>query len=105
MIKIRRLGAIFRVSSTYWVLVILNVSLLMLFPSHCVVVRGGSMVPGLLPGDCLWVKKITPTVLLQNSEWPSSARPLRRREVVVFRLSDSSGRLYIKRLVGLPGDH
>ena len=54
-----------------------------------VAVKGLSMAPTLLPGDHLLVRPV---------------RRLRRRDLVVVRDPDSSGRWVVKRVAALPGE-
>ncbi len=54
-------------------------------------IPSGSMVPALLPGDCIAVSKL-----------PHG--PFRRGEVLVFTSPTGSGEVLVKRLIGLPGD-
>ena len=68
-------------------------------------IPSGSMMPTLLQGDFIFVKKysyglrlpVTETKILETGE-PE------RGDVVVFRLPDDPSINYIKRVVGLPGD-
>jgi signal peptidase I len=68
-------------------------------------IPSGSMMPTLLQGDFIFVKKysyglrlpVTETKVIETGE-PE------RGDVVVFRLPDDPGVNYIKRVVGLPGD-
>nr|WP_281376871.1 signal peptidase I [Acidocella aromatica] len=54
-------------------------------------IPSGSMVPELLPGDCLIVSKFL-------------HGPFRRGEVLVFASPTGSGEVLVKRVIGLPGD-
>jgi signal peptidase I len=65
-----------------------------------------SMMPTLLDGDFIFVNKFTYGLRLPvlNTEIVSLGEP-RRGDVVVFRLPSDPATNYIKRLVGLPGDH
>jgi len=68
-------------------------------------IPSGSMMPTLLQGDFIFVKKysyglrlpVTETKILETGE-------PRRGDVVVFRLPSDPSINYIKRVVGLPGD-
>ena len=68
-------------------------------------IPSGSMMPTLLQGDFIFVKKysyglrlpVTETKVLETGE-PE------RGDVIVFRLPDDPSVNYIKRVVGLPGD-
>jgi signal peptidase I len=65
-----------------------------------------SMMPTLLDGDFIFVNKFTYGLRLPvvNTEVAGLGRP-ERGDVVVFRLPADPATNYIKRLVGLPGDH
>jgi signal peptidase I len=65
-----------------------------------------SMMPTLLDGDFIFVNKFTYGLRLPviNSEIVPLGEP-QRGDVVVFRLPSDPATNYIKRLVGLPGDH
>lgn len=65
-----------------------------------------SMMPTLLDGDFIFVNKYTYGLRLPvvNREIVAMGRP-QRGDVVVFRLPSDPSTDYIKRLVGLPGDH
>ena len=65
-----------------------------------------SMMPTLLDGDFIFVNKYTYGLRLPvvNTELLAVGSP-QRGDVVVFRLPSDPSTNYIKRLVGLPGDH
>jgi len=65
-----------------------------------------SMMPTLLDGDFIFVNKFTYGLRLPvvNREIVAIGKP-GRGDVVVFRLPSDPSVNYIKRLVGLPGDH
>jgi signal peptidase I len=65
-----------------------------------------SMMPTLLDGDFIFVNKFTYGLRLPvvNKEVVALGEP-QRGDVVVFRLPSDPSTNYIKRLVGLPGDH
>ncbi|MDH5176517.1 MAG: signal peptidase I [Gammaproteobacteria bacterium] len=65
-----------------------------------------SMMPTLLDGDFIFVNKFTYGLRLPvvNTEIVPMGEP-QRGDVVVFRLPSDPSTNYIKRLVGLPGDH
>jgi signal peptidase I len=65
-----------------------------------------SMMPTLLDGDFIFVNKFTYGLRLPvvNTRIVDLGRP-ERGDVVVFRLPADPSTNYIKRLVGLPGDH
>ena len=65
-----------------------------------------SMMPTLLDGDFIFVNKFTYGVRLPvvNTRIVAIGAP-ERGDVVVFRLPSDPATNYIKRLVGLPGDH
>lgn len=65
-----------------------------------------SMMPGLVDGDFIVVNKFAYGLRLPviNSKVLSTGHP-QRGDVIVFRLPRDPSVNYIKRLVGLPGDH
>jgi signal peptidase I len=65
-----------------------------------------SMMPTLLDGDFIFVNKFTYGLRLPvaNAEFVALGEP-QRGDVVVFRLPSDPSTNYIKRLVGLPGEH
>jgi signal peptidase I len=65
-----------------------------------------SMMPGLIDGDFIFVSKFAYGLRLPviNSKVLSTGHP-ERGDVIVFRLPRDPSVRYIKRLVGLPGDH
>ena len=65
-----------------------------------------SMMPGLIDGDFIFVSKFAYGLRLpvSNSKVLSTGRP-QRGDVIVFRLPRDPSVHYIKRLIGLPGDH
>jgi len=65
-----------------------------------------SMMPGLLNGDFIFVNKYAYGLRLPvlNAKIVDIGEP-KRGEVIVFRLPSDPAVNYIKRLVGLPGDH
>jgi signal peptidase I len=65
-----------------------------------------SMMPGLIDGDFILVNKFAYGLRLPviNSKVLSTGQP-QRGDVIVFRLPRDPSINYIKRLVGLPGDH
>ncbi|MBM0105123.1 signal peptidase I [Steroidobacter sp. S1-65] len=65
-----------------------------------------SMMPTLLDGDFIFVNKFSYGLRLPvlNSKIVSIGEP-QRGDVIVFRLPQDPATNYIKRLVGLPGDH
>ena len=68
-------------------------------------IPSGSMMPTLLQGDFIFVKKYSYGLRLPVSEAKivDTGEP-ERGDVVVFRLPDDPSINYIKRVVGLPGD-
>ncbi len=68
-------------------------------------IPSGSMMPTLLQGDFIFVKKYSYGLRLPVSETKilETGSP-ERGDVVVFRLPDNPSINYIKRVVGLPGD-
>jgi signal peptidase I len=69
-------------------------------------IPSASMMPGLVDGDFIFVNKFSYGLRLPvlNSKILSTGQP-RRGDVVVFRLPSDPSVHYIKRLIGLPGDH
>jgi signal peptidase I len=65
-----------------------------------------SMMPGLIDGDFIFVSKFAYGLRLPviDSKVLSTGRP-QRGDVIVFRLPAKPSVHYIKRLIGLPGDH
>lgn len=68
-------------------------------------IPSGSMMPTLLEGDFIFVKKYTYGLRLPVTEtkFVETGNP-KRGDVVVFRLPSDPSINYIKRVVGLPGD-
>ena len=69
-------------------------------------IPSGSMMPTLLNGDFIFVNKFSYGLRLPvtNTKFLAIGEP-KRGDVVVFRLPSDPSVNYIKRLVGLPGDH
>jgi signal peptidase I len=69
-------------------------------------IPSASMMPGLVDGDFIFVNKFSYGLRLPvlNTKVVSVDEP-KRGDVVVFRLPSSPSVTFIKRLVGLPGDH
>jgi signal peptidase I len=69
-------------------------------------IPSASMMPGLVDGDFIFVNKFAYGLRLPvlNSKVISTGHP-QRGDVVVFRLPSDPSIHYIKRLIGLPGDH
>lgn len=65
-----------------------------------------SMMPGLLAGDFIFVSKYSYGIRMPviNDKLIGTGMP-KRGDVVVFRLPSNPSVNYIKRLIGLPGDH
>lgn len=65
-----------------------------------------SMMPTLLDGDFIFVNKFAYGLRLPviHTKIVSTGEP-KRGDVIVFRLPDDPSTNYIKRLIGLPGDH
>lgn len=86
--------------------VILGVLLLRSFLFEPYRIPSDSMMPTLLDGDFILVNKYTYGLRLPvvNREIVPIGQP-ERGDVIVFRLPRDPSTTYIKRLVGLPGDH
>jgi signal peptidase I len=69
-------------------------------------IPSASMMPGLIDGDFIVVDKFSYGLRLPliNAKFLSIGEP-RRGDVIVFRLPSNPSVNFIKRLVGLPGDH
>ena len=69
-------------------------------------IPSASMMPGLVDGDFILVNKFSYGLRLPvlNSKILSTGQP-QRGDVVVFRLPSKPSVHYIKRLIGIPGDH
>ena len=69
-------------------------------------IPSGSMIPTLLVGDCILVNKFTYGIRLPviNKKVIDINSP-QRGDVMVFRYPEDPSLDYIKRVVGLPGDH
>jgi len=69
-------------------------------------IPSASMMPGLVDGDFIFVNKFSYGLRLPvlNTKLLSTGRP-QRGDVIVFRLPSDPSIHYIKRLIGLPGDH
>jgi signal peptidase I len=69
-------------------------------------IPSASMMPGLVDGDFIFVDKFSYGLRLPvtNTKILSIGEP-RRGDVIVFRLPSNPSVHFIKRLVGLPGDH
>lgn len=69
-------------------------------------VPSGSMLPSILIGDYLFVNKFAYGLRLPLSKkWLAPFDEPKRGEVIVFRYPKDESKDYIKRVVGLPGDH
>jgi signal peptidase I len=86
--------------------VILIVLLIRSFVVEPFRIPSASMMPGLVDGDFIFVNKFAYGLRLPvlNSKFLSTGQP-QRGDVVVFRLPSDPSVHYIKRLIGLPGDH
>lgn len=69
-------------------------------------IPSASMMPGLVDGDFIFVNKFSYGLRLPvlNLKILSTGHP-QRGDVVVFRLPSDPSTHYIKRLIGIPGDH
>ena len=86
--------------------VILIVLLVRSFIAEPFRIPSASMMPGLVDGDFIFVNKFSYGLRLPilNTKIFSAGKP-KRGDVVVFRLPTNPSIDFIKRLVGLPGDH
>lgn len=86
--------------------VILIVLLIRSFVIEPFRIPSASMMPGLVDGDFIFVNKFSYGLRLPvlNTIVVSIDEP-KRGDVIVFRLPSSPSTNYLKRLVGLPGDH
>lgn len=86
--------------------VVLIVLLIRSFVAEPFRIPSASMMPGLVDGDFIFVNKFAYGLRLPviNSKFLSTGQP-QRGDVVVFRLPSDPSIHYIKRLIGLPGDH
>jgi signal peptidase I len=86
--------------------VILAVLLIRSFVVEPFRIPSASMMPGLVDGDFIVVNKFSYGLRLPvlNSKILSTGSP-QRGDVVVFRLPSDPSVHYIKRLIGIPGDH
>lgn len=86
--------------------VILIVLLIRSFVVEPYRIPSASMMPGLVDGDFIFVNKYSYGLRLPvlNTKFLSTGQP-QRGDVIVFRLPSNPSIHYIKRLIGLPGDH
>jgi signal peptidase I len=86
--------------------VILIVVLIRSFVIEPFRIPSASMMPGLIDGDFIFVSKFSYVLRLPvlNTKILNTGRP-QRGDVIVFRLPADPSVNYIKRLIGLPGDH
>jgi signal peptidase I len=86
--------------------VILMVVLIRSFVIEPFRIPSASMMPGLIDGDFIFVSKFSYGLRLPviNTKILNTGRP-QRGDVIVFRLPADPSVNYIKRLIGLPGDH
>ena len=86
--------------------VILIVLLVRAFVFEPFRIPSASMMPGLVAGDFIFVSKFSYGLRLPvtNTKILPIGEP-RRGDVIVFRLPSDPSVHFIKRLVGLPGDH
>ncbi len=84
-------------------LVVVVVRSFIIEPFH---IPSASMMPGLVDGDFIFVNKFSYGLRLplSNTKVLSIGAP-ERGDVIVFRLPRDPSTHYVKRLVGLPGDH
>ena len=76
-----------------FIIFVVALVLFRLFILEPFVVRGASMEPNFREGDYLWIEKVS----FHFSD-------LKRGEVVVLNAPDNPGQVYIKRVIGLPGE-
>lgn len=86
--------------------VILAVFLLRSFLVEPFRIPSGSMIPTLLTGDFILVNKFKYGIRLPilNTKIVNISEP-KRGDVIVFRYPENPSMDYIKRVIGLPGDH
>jgi signal peptidase I len=86
--------------------VILIVLLLRAFVFEPFRIPSASMMPGLIDGDFIFVNKFSYGLRLPviNTKILDTGQP-QRGDVIVFRLPSDPSTHFIKRLIGLPGDH
>jgi signal peptidase I len=86
--------------------VILIVVLIRSFVIEPFRIPSASMMPGLIDGDFIFVSKFSYGLRLPviNTKILNTGRP-QRGDVIVFRLPADPSVNFIKRLIGLPGDH
>lgn len=75
-------------------------------------IPSGSMIPTLLIGDHIFVNKFAYGLQVPFSDWITGApvylikrSPPQRGDVIVFKYPKDESYYYIKRVVGVPGDH
>jgi signal peptidase I len=92
--------------SRSWFPVILVVLVIRSFVLEPFRIPSASMMPGLVDGDFIFVNKFSYGLRLPLTNWKflSIGAP-QRGDVIVFRLPSDPSVHFIKRLVGLPGDH
>lgn len=76
-----------------FIIFVVALVLFRLFVLEPFVVRGASMEPSFQESDYLWIEKVS-----------SHFSGYQRGEVVVLNAPDNPGQVYIKRVVGLPGE-
>jgi len=86
--------------------VVLIVLLLRAFVFEPFRIPSASMMPGLVAGDFIFVNKFAYGLRLPltNTKFVTIGEP-QRGDVIVFRLPSDPSIHFIKRLIGLPGDH
>jgi signal peptidase I len=85
------------------ILIVVVIRSFIIEPFH---IPSASMMPGLVDGDFIVVSKFSYGLRLplSNTKILSIDEP-KRGDVIVFRLPRSPSIHYVKRLIGLPGDH
>ena len=81
-----------------------SVAVLLIFVARLHYVPSQSMLPGLPDGSVVLAVRFELGIATSSSKRIFVLRPLRRGDIVVFRYPLNLQKLYIKRVIGLPGD-